>query len=111
MRLNRTTLSLGVGNSVVLKAVVEPEDATNVEITWSSSDPGIATVDQGGTVTAIRVGSVIITAPVGEIIATCDVTVTESSGSGGTQTQKEEVGANTVVDEETGAAQYRFSKE
>lgn len=64
--------------SVTLTAVVSPDNATNKEVIWSSSDEDIATVD-GGTVTAkTTAGTTIITAKSAEnetIIATCDVTV------------------------------------
>jgi len=43
-------------------ATVEPEDATNKSITWSSSDNNVASVDNNGLVTAIKAGLVTITA-------------------------------------------------
>ena len=45
-----------------LVATITPSNATNKKLTWSSSDPTIATVDATGLVTAISVGTAIITA-------------------------------------------------
>jgi hypothetical protein len=55
-----------------------PEDATNKEVTWSSSNTSVATVDNTGKITAVGVGSATITvtsAQITTILATCDVTV------------------------------------
>ncbi len=43
---------------------------------WSSSDPCVATVDEGGKVTSTGGGSATITASCGRIIASCNVTST-----------------------------------
>ena len=52
-----------------------PEDATNKDVTWTSSDTTIATVDSNGKVTANSVGTAIITAKAGDKSATCTITV------------------------------------
>ncbi|MDO4175501.1 MAG: S-layer homology domain-containing protein, partial [Eubacteriales bacterium] len=57
------------------------DDATDPTVTWSSSDPTIATVDENGTVTAIKAGSVEITAKAGEQTAVCNVTITAAQKS------------------------------
>lgn len=79
---DKTTLSLDVGSSETLTATIEPSDATNSSITWSSSDETVATVSDG-TVTGVAAGSATITATSedGDYAATCSVTVTESSSS------------------------------
>ena len=53
---------LSVGKSMTLTATVYPDDATYRDVSWLSSDPAIATVDEKGNVTAIASGSVTITA-------------------------------------------------
>ena len=73
--LNTTTLSLTEGDSRTLTATVGPSNATEKTVTWSSSDPNVATVDQSGKVTAVGAGSVTITAKAGDQTATCTVTV------------------------------------
>ncbi|MFB9328003.1 Ig-like domain-containing protein [Paenibacillus aurantiacus] len=45
-----------------LAANVTPTDATNTDVTWMSSNPSIATVNQYGVVTALKSGSAVITA-------------------------------------------------
>ncbi|MDR2560293.1 MAG: Ig-like domain-containing protein [Holophagales bacterium] len=45
-----------------LTAHIEPPDATNKQVIWKSEDPTIATIDQDGTVTSIKIGSTTITA-------------------------------------------------
>lgn len=51
---------LPVGSSMSLTATVYPEDATYRDVTWTSSDPNIATVDTNGNVTGIASGNVVI---------------------------------------------------
>lgn len=59
--------------NVTLTATVSPEDA---EITWSSSDETVATVENG-VVTAVGAGETTITASAGNVSAECKVTVSE----------------------------------
>jgi len=59
------TTSVLAGKRVTLSASVEPSNATEKKVTWSSSDPSVATVDSRGRVTAQKVTglkSVVITA-------------------------------------------------
>ena len=72
--LDKTTASLRAGETVTLTATVNPDDATDKTVTWSSSDETIATVSNG-VVIAKKVGAAIITAKAGDKTATCEVTV------------------------------------
>jgi len=77
--LNKSTLNLQVGGNETLTATVLPDNATNKNLTWSSSAPAIASVDQTGKVTAHAAGSATITVASVEDntkAATCTVTVT-----------------------------------
>lgn len=72
--LNETAKTIFVGEEFELAATVAPEDATFKKVTWSSSDPAVATVDSGK-VKAVAHGKATITAKSGEKEATCEVTV------------------------------------
>lgn len=73
--LDKTTLSLTEGESATLTATVEPENATDKAIVWTSSDNAVATVENG-VVTAVKAGTATITAACGSAKAECTVTVT-----------------------------------
>lgn len=73
--LNRTELNLNTGAEETLSATVTPANATDKTVTWTSSAPSVATVDQNGKVTAVAGGSANITAAAGGKSATCTVTV------------------------------------
>ena len=75
--LNKTSTELAVGQSETLTAAVEPSNATNQKVTWSSSAPGVATVDTNGKVTAVGAGTaqITVTTADGSKTATCAVTV------------------------------------
>ena len=73
--LNKTTLELPLEKTETLTATVIPSDATlRGEITWSSSNTQVATVD-GGKVTAVGMGTSTISASLEGFKAECDVTV------------------------------------
>ena len=75
--LNNTSLTLIAGNTYTLKATVSPNDATNKTVSWSTSDPSVATVDGSGTVTAKISGSAVISVTTGDgkKTAACTVSV------------------------------------
>ena len=73
--LDKTELSLTEGESATLTATVEPENATDKAIVWTSSDNAVATVENG-VVTAVKAGTATITAVCGSAKAECTVTVT-----------------------------------
>lgn len=74
VELNKNALTLLVGDTHTLIAYTVSET-----VTWSSTDANIASVDINGKVTAKAIGTVNITAKVGDQIATCEVTVVSSS--------------------------------
>ena len=77
VKLNTETLELFTGNTATLTATVEPDNATNKNVTWSSNNADVATVDNG-TVTAVGAGKTTITVTTedGTKTASCTVTVT-----------------------------------
>ena len=72
--LDQTSITMEVGDTKTLTATVLPVDASNKAVTWTSSAPGVAAVDDG-VVTAWRPGTVTITATAGGQTASCEVTV------------------------------------
>ena len=74
--LNETSKTVTVGDSFTLRATVSPSDATNSNVTWSSSDNDYATV-ANGVVSALKDGTVTITATTvdGGFTASCAVTI------------------------------------
>lgn len=71
------SLALTEGDSSMLTATVAPDNATNKTVTWTSSNPAVATVDANGKITAVAAGTATITATTedGGKTATCAVTV------------------------------------
>ena len=61
VELDRDTLRLTVGGTEQLTATVSPESATDKSLTWSSSDPDVASVNADGLVTAHMPGEAVIT--------------------------------------------------
>ena len=96
LSLSETNLNMTVGDEpATLTATVEPTDATNPTVTWSSSNDSVVTVADGK-VTAVAAGSATITAisvddP--DIKATCAVTVKEA-GNPDPGTDPEEPGTD-----------------
>ena len=79
VELDKKTLSLILGNSYKLSATVLPENATDKNVTWSSSNQSVATVDQSGNIKAISEGiaTITVTTKDGKKTDACEVTVTE----------------------------------
>lgn len=79
MTPKETTLT--EGETTTLTVLVKPENASNKNVTWKSSNPEIAKVDADGTVTAVREGSAEITATAADGSgkkAVCAVTVSKA---------------------------------
>ena len=74
--LDKSSATLTEGDDLTLTATVNPDNATNKNVTWSSSDDAVASVSNGK-VTALKAGKATITVKTddGGKIATCEVTV------------------------------------
>ena len=77
IRLNKRTLSLSPGETEKLTATIWSAGTTNKNMTWTSNNEAVATVDQTGKVTAVAEGTATITVATktGDKTATCVVTV------------------------------------
>lgn len=78
--LNFSEKTIYIGSKFTLEASVSPSSATNLNVTWKSSNDKIATVSKTGEVAGLQGGVVIITCTTveGGYVATCVVTVRES---------------------------------
>ena len=74
--------AITVGGTKQLFANVSPDNAINKDVTWYSSDTGVATVEQDGTVTGVGEGTAVITVVTddGGFTAFCVVTVEGNQG-------------------------------
>ena len=113
--LDKTTMDLFVGNGGTLTAKVQPDNASNKTVDWTTSNAGVATVDANGKVTAVGAGKATITATAAdgsEKKAACEVTVTAKTytltadpaaiGFGSVQTGYSQPAAQTVTVKNTG---------
>jgi formylglycine-generating enzyme required for sulfatase activity len=75
--LDKDTLSLYIGDSGTLTATVSPANAANQNVSWSSNDITVATVN-AGLVTGVAAGTadITVTTEDGNFTADCTVTVT-----------------------------------
>ncbi|WP_051206102.1 starch-binding protein [Butyrivibrio sp. FC2001] len=90
IKLNKKKVKIGKTGKFQLEATVEPENATNKDITWTSSDEKIAQVSAEGLVTAKKKGSCVVTATTkdGQFKAECKVTVTKKVNVTGVKLNK-----------------------
>lgn len=73
--LDNTAATINVGEILVLNATVYPADATDTTVNWSSDNEAVATVNTTGEVKALSQGLATITAAIGDVFTTCNVTV------------------------------------
>jgi len=87
--LNKASATINVGETTTLVPTISPNNATNQNVTWSTSNASVATVSNG-TVAGVSVGSATITVSTidGNKTATCTITVqsSEQQTSSGTIT-------------------------
>ena len=75
IKLNKTKVTLAKGKKVTLKATVATSNATDKNVTFTSSNTKVATVNAKGVVTAKKAGKATITAKAGIKKATCKIVV------------------------------------
>lgn len=75
--LDKENLILQVNDTAQLHATINPEEAINKDVTWTSSDEKVIKVDATGTITAMSCGAATVTATINEtdLTASCVVTV------------------------------------
>ena len=80
--LNMTERTIKVNETVLLKAEINPSDATTKSIQWSSSDVSIVSVDSNGMVKGLKEGVATITASADCKSTSCTITVLRSTAGG-----------------------------
>ena len=77
VKLNKSSAYLNLNASMTLVPTVSPSNASIKSVTWSSSNPKIATVSSSGVVTGLKKGDVTITCKTtnGSKTATCKISV------------------------------------
>jgi hypothetical protein len=80
--LNKTTDTLTIGDTDTLTTAINPTNATNQNVAWTSSNNSIAKVDTTGKITALSAGTATITVTTadGSKTASCVVTVNNEMG-------------------------------
>lgn len=86
--LNMSTAELTIGESLKLIAKVSPDNVTNKNVTWSSTNTAVATVDGKGNVTATGKGQ-------------CSIIATSADGSSKTETCQIIVPSNVLYANDT----------
>ncbi|MBQ9820775.1 MAG: Ig-like domain-containing protein [Muribaculaceae bacterium] len=76
--LNKSSITLCVGDSETIIATVSPENASNSTLSWISSNPDVVTVTNSGIIKGVKPGNAIITVKATDgsnVMASCEVTV------------------------------------
>lgn len=97
--VNPTSATVNVGSTTTITATVAPADATNKNVTWSSNNTSVATVNSSGVVTGVAAGSATITVTTqdGNKTATCAITVQAQSACTLYQAETGYTGSSVVV--------------
>jgi predicted nucleic acid-binding Zn ribbon protein len=62
INFDETSTTMAIGTSTTMNYSIAPEDAAGANLTWTSSDESVATVDKNGMITAVEAGNCTITA-------------------------------------------------
>lgn len=78
VQISNSTLSVEAGKNAQLSAIISPSGVSNPNVSWSSSNTSIATVDSNGKITAVAAGqcSITVTTEDGGFSDSCALTVT-----------------------------------
>ncbi len=101
--LKTTEINLSLSQEMWLQAQVEPRDATNQQLIWASTNPGVASVDANGLVKAKMIGEarIVIRAVEDETLtAYCNVTVSDTAVTAETKRELPEDPAPVILPQE-----------
>lgn len=105
--INTNNVSLPAGGTSFLIANVSPKELTN-EVVWSSDNDNIVEVDSGGRIDALAVGSATVTAKIGDVSATCKVTVTASENNTKTSFSTAITANQSIIDKNLKDNKYKL---
>ena len=100
--VNSITLSITdftlfkAGEQWTIVATISPA-GSEAEVKWISEDPSVATVDENGTVTAVKGGTTTVSATAGGVIAECIVRVSKSVTGESGETQSGETAGTSKL--------------
>ena len=79
--MNPDSIDLELGSSLVLNVAVQPNNATNQQVVWTSEDTSIVSVNSNGEVLGVSLGTTTVNATTvdGEFVAVATVKVVEKS--------------------------------
>ena len=98
MDITLASSTIAVGDTTSLSLAVLPTSAANyIDVTLSSSDPGVATVNNFGKVTGVAPGKATITATSGDVSCSATITVVAAASSTTGATQSISLNTNYVV--------------
>ena len=98
MDITLASNTIAVGDTTSLSLAVLPTSAANyIDVTLSSSDPGVATVNNFGKVTGVAPGKATITATSGDVSCSATITVVAAASSTTGATQSISLNTNYVV--------------
>ena len=82
--ISKEQLELVVGQKYRLTTTILPDDASNKNVKWSTSNDGVVSVDNNGHVTAKKPGTAVVTATTedGYHSASCTITVRKAQNIG-----------------------------
>ena len=96
MDITLASSTIAVGDTTSLSLAVLPTTAANyISVSLSSSDPGVATVNNFGKVTGVAPGKATITATAGDVTCSATVTVVAASSSSASTGPVESISLNT----------------
>ncbi len=109
--LNKSTLSLNVGDTQQLIATVNPRNATNKNVEWQSNNTSVATVSSTGKVTARNVGNTYIYAIASNGVSkSCKVTVNNTTSNEEQKDVETEVNSITLSSTSLKLNEYESTK-
>ena len=106
-------LTLEQGQQYTISPIIEPQNATNQQLTWQSSNTSVATIDASGKIKAKHAGVTTITATTedgSDLSANCIVTVLPKKATITTlRSLLKETGVTITLRKQTGVSGYQIA--